>query len=143
MSNLFQLIGLGDSNLENKINNAIRLESYTIEELLDERVPVQCNYFDHIYNFYDIEQKKLKLQQISVLTPDTAVSQNITNIKTLIKKIISKFLKWYIVPMANSQTSFNQEISDLLFELIFALKRQNATIKNLQNELCEIKKKNV
>jgi len=139
----FQLSGLGDVNLEKKIIDAVESAGYSDLELSDIRCPAQYSLFDLKCDLSKMKEKLFKLQQITSLTPNIFVPQNVLNIKTLLKKLIAKFIKWYIVPMAESQSSFNYEISTLFSETISLMQIQKEEIIRLNNEIYKMRKENV
>lgn len=139
----FQLSGLGDVNLEKKIIDAVGSARYSIQELSDIRYPVQYSLFDLKCDLDKIKKKLYKLQQIASLTPNIVFSQNNSNIKTLLKKIIAKFIKWYIAPMIESQSVFNNEALILFSETMSLMQIQKEEIILLKNEINKIREENV
>jgi len=143
MKNKFQLSGLGDVTLENTVQEAVERAGYSVQELSDIREPAHYSLLDFKCSINNINPDLLQLQQIAILTPDIVIPGSITNIKTFIKKIITKIFRWYIVPMADAQSSFNLETVTLISELSSSLQSQKETIEQLKNELNEIRKNNV
>jgi len=139
----FQLSGLGDAALENKVYEAVQQAGYSKQELFDIREPVQYSFFELTNNIDNYKKKLLMLKQMASLSPDIAIPSRITNIKALFKKFLAKFIKWYVEPIFNSQSGFNFAASSFICELVFTLQTQEETIKRLQKELNEMKRKNV
>jgi hypothetical protein len=139
----FLLSGLGDTALENSVREAVERANYSEQELFDIREPAQYSLFDLISNIDNNRQEFLILQQTASLTSGIVIPGRITNIKTLLKKILARLLKWYIEPMAASQSCFNKAAASLISELLFSVQTQEDTIKRLQKQLIELRKNNV
>jgi len=143
INNVFKLSGLGDTALEQKINEAVQQAGYSEQELSDIREPVKYSLFELTNSIDNYKKKFLKLQQMASLSPDIAIPNRITNIKSLFKKILGRFLKWYVEPVFASQSCFNHEVLSLVSELVFSVQTQEKTIKLLQKKLNEMRKNNV
>jgi hypothetical protein len=139
----FKLSGLGNIALENSIRKAVEYANYSEQELSDIRESAHYSLLDVMCNLDNIKQKFLTLQQMASLMPDIVVSNSITSIKTLLKKIFAKIFRWYVVPMTVSQSCFNSEVLSLISCLVFSIQTQKETIKQLEKELNKMRKSNV
>jgi hypothetical protein len=140
MKNKFQLSGIGDASLENTVYEAVERAGYSMQELSDIREPIHYSLLDLKYDLNNIKHNVLQLEQIATLTPDIVVPCSIINIKTLLKRVFAKIFRWYVVPMAASQSCFNHETVTLISEIMSLLETQKQTIERLQKELTEVKK---
>jgi len=139
----FQLSGLGNTELEKKIINSVKSAGYSEQELSDIRHPAQYNLYDSICDFDKIKKRLINLQQNPSLMPNIVIPKKYFNIKYIIKKILAKFFKWYIDPIIESQSVFNNEALTLFSDAIFLIQIQKEEIIRLKNELGKIREKSV
>jgi hypothetical protein len=78
----FQLSGMGNKVLEEKIINAVKKSCYSDDELTDIRIPAEYNYLFHLNIFNKILLKYTKWYHFLLLY----------NIKIFIKTLIKKFI---------------------------------------------------
>jgi hypothetical protein len=135
----FNLSGLGDSTLENIVRKSVENANYSTQELSDIQEPVQYGLFDSLLDQDIIKQSLADLQKAAFLKPNIVISGNNINLKTIIKKIFAKIFRLYIDSISETQSRFNHETLTIFCELFFLLKKQNNLIKQLQNELNELK----
>lgn len=63
-----------------------------------------------------------------------------SKIKTFIKKVIRKSVKFYVVPIVEKQNLFNELASDRIVDLCRVLQEKDAQITRLQKQMKDIEK---
>lgn len=117
LSEGFVLSGFGNKNLENMVKEAVEMAKYSAHELSDIRIPVKYSTFENAVTTDLLSQKMFDLQRKAVLMPDMAMATG-SFFKKLIKKILVKALRWYVSPVASSQSDVNRDTMQIIDELI-------------------------
>lgn len=113
----FKLSGLGDSILENNVSKAVETTGYSDDELKDIREHANYSILDIKENQIDILERIANLHLLATLLPDPNMFNKGNKIKNIFKKMFFKIFRWYVEPIAQSQSNFNYEILSLLSEL--------------------------
>ena len=139
MPYLFNLAGLDDKILEASIYQDIETRGYSEKEIADIRTPIPYHIYDYLFSPNELQQSLLKWQNLATLEPNLAVPSE-KNIKATVKRLLAKAFKWYIVPIAVSQTYINREITQNMCDLTTYLLMQERIIDQLiraLNKKCE------
>ena len=145
MSNTFNLSGLTDKSLENIVRTAVEKAGYSESEMADIRIPVKYDISDYILKSDALDNmlKKLFLwQKTAIIDCDIAIPQ-VNTLKAKAKRIMARFFRWYVVPMSTTQSCFNNEAAQIIFELASYLSKQEAVIAKMQRQIDIMESKNV
>lgn len=140
---IFQLSGMGDAALEANVREAVARSNYSKKELLDIHKPVRYSMLNFVFDLSQLLQRLSLWQQMAQLSPDVVIPPKRLSIKSLLKRVCAKSFRWYVVPLAASQSHFNYETSKLISDLMSVLQAQNESIEWLYKEVTELREKYV
>ena len=126
----FTLHGFGDKALERIVNEAVERAGYSEQELADIRIPVKYGMFSSAVSTDLLSQRIENLQKLAVLVPDAAMATG-SRTKKLIKRVLVKMFRWYVVPIARNQYDFNHETALIIDEFAQRMTIYEKTMKQL------------
>ena len=133
----FRLSGFGDTELEEFVLESIKKAKYTEAEMLDFREPAQYRMYSYVVTADELVNSLSNWSSSATLFIDFDIpKENI--LKAMIKKLINKLIRWYIIPIVDAQTRFNNETILVVSQLMAHIQVRERVIDNMYEQIKEL-----